>query len=202
MTSLIEVSTRFLPYIFELPVWDKLDNVSGNSLPYCRPEDAVISVQKFHGLKVRRPHPHDDDGQWQQRCPNDGVPGLIKVCDLAVGQEEEDKVLLHKTRLQFILCLPREYVCVVFLRVPSQWGCRSGPRWMRWKPRDLRWGKSWWARRISAGAKPSGRPQRSLGCLKREGKRLSSNPHALSVYTGKGATGGKVSPDVANNTLL
>lgn len=95
--------THCLPYVFEFPEWDKLDNVSGNSLPHCGPENTIISIQKFHGLKVCGAHPHDDDGHRQQRGPNDGVPGLVEVGDLAIGQDEQDKVLLQETRRQLLL---------------------------------------------------------------------------------------------------
>lgn len=101
------------PYVFELPVWDKLDNVSGNSLAHCWPEDTIVSIQELHSLKVCGAHPHDDDGQRQQGGPNDGVPGLVEVGDLAVRQDEEDKVLLQKTRRQ--LSWPvGESLCVIF----------------------------------------------------------------------------------------
>ncbi|TNN40619.1 hypothetical protein EYF80_049209 [Liparis tanakae] len=77
---------------------DELDDVSGDGLADRRPQHAVVSVQKLHGLEVRRPDPHDDDRQRQARRPDDGVPGLIEVGDLAVGEDEEDRVLLQRDR--------------------------------------------------------------------------------------------------------
>lgn len=82
-------------YIFEISEGDKLDNVSGNSFSHGGPEHAVVSIQKLHGLKIGRPHPHDNDGQGQPRCSDDGVSGLIEICDLPVGEDEEDEVLLQ-----------------------------------------------------------------------------------------------------------
>lgn len=105
-------------YIFELPERDELDNVSGDRLPHCRPQHAIVSIQQLHGLKVRRPHPNDDDWQRQPRRPNNGVPGLIEVGDLPVSEDEEDVVLLQRDRpesqseCEFLVNYSRVFLCV------------------------------------------------------------------------------------------
>lgn len=83
-------------HVFEVSEGDELDDVSGDGLPHGGPQHAVVSVQKLHGLEVGRPHPNDDDGQRQPRGPNDGVLRLVKVCDLAISEDEEDEVLLKR----------------------------------------------------------------------------------------------------------
>lgn len=84
------------PYIFELSVRDKLDDVSGNGLPYCRLQHSIVSIKKLHGLEVSRPHPHNDDRQRKPRRPDDGIPGLVEVRNLTISEDEEDKVLLQR----------------------------------------------------------------------------------------------------------
>lgn len=142
-------------YIFELPERDELDNVSGDRLPHCRPQHAIVSIQQLHGLKVRRPHPNDDDWQRQPRRPNNGVPGLIEVGDLPVSEDEEDVVLLQSDRpesqseCEFLViihvcscvCVLTEAVsaCAAVAAMEATWVMR-GEKFVG--PESLSWGKT------------------------------------------------------------
>lgn len=81
-------------YILEVSERDKLDDVSGDSLSWRRPQHAVVSIQKLHGLEVSWPHANNDDWQRQPWRPNYGISGLVEVGDLTVSEDEEDVVLL------------------------------------------------------------------------------------------------------------
>lgn len=83
-------------YICKLSVRHELDNVSGDWFSSCWPKHTVISIQKLHGLKVSWSYPRNNDWHGESWCPNDGVPRLVKVSDLAISEDQQDKVLLQR----------------------------------------------------------------------------------------------------------
>ncbi|MEQ2211927.1 hypothetical protein XENOCAPTIV_020644 [Xenoophorus captivus] len=81
-------------YIFKISKWDKLNDVSGYGLSHSGPENAIVSIQKLHGLKIGWPHSHNNNRQGQLGCPDYGIPGLVQVSDFAISEDQENKVLL------------------------------------------------------------------------------------------------------------
>lgn len=81
-------------YMFEVPKWHKLDNVSKHGLALGRPQDAVIAVQHLHVTEISVAHADDDDGHGEVGGVDDGLSGVSHVCDDAVCQDQQDEVLL------------------------------------------------------------------------------------------------------------
>ena len=86
----------FLAYILELPEWYKLDDVPHGRLAGSRAQNSVIPIQELHSTEVRPPHPNNDDGHGQTRGVDDGLAGVVHVCDHAVSDDEQNKVLLQE----------------------------------------------------------------------------------------------------------
>ena len=57
------------------------------------PQQRLVTVQLLHRLEIFISHPDNNDGQRQRGGFNDGALGLVKVCDDAVRDDEEDKVV-------------------------------------------------------------------------------------------------------------
>ena len=87
-----------LAYIFKLPVRYKLHDVSHRSLASRGAQAPVVSVQELHGSEICVPNPNNDDRHGQAGGVDDGIPGLVHVCDDSVSNDEEDKVLLWRRR--------------------------------------------------------------------------------------------------------
>ena len=80
----------------ELPEWHKLDDVSHGRLSSLRTQASIVSIQELHGSEVRPPYPDYDDRHWQTRGVDDGVAGLVHVCDHSVSDDEQNVVLLQE----------------------------------------------------------------------------------------------------------
>lgn len=85
-----------MTYIFKLPEWHKLDNVSHGGFACQRPQASIVSIQELHSCEVCVAYSNDDNGHRQPGGINDGTACLIHVCDHSVGDDEEDKVLLQE----------------------------------------------------------------------------------------------------------
>lgn len=83
-------------YIFKLPERDKLHDVAHGGLASHGTQASVVPIQELHGGEVGPTHADDDNGHGQAGGVDDGVPGLVHVCDDSVGDDEENKVLLWK----------------------------------------------------------------------------------------------------------
>lgn len=81
-------------YMFEVPKWHKLDDVSKHRLTLGRPQDAIITIQHLHVTEIRVAHPNDDDWHGEVRGVDDGLPGVSHVGDDAVRQDQQDEILL------------------------------------------------------------------------------------------------------------
>lgn len=71
-------------YMFEVPKWHKLDNVSKHRLALGRPQDPIITIQHLHVTKIGVSHPDDDDWHGKVRGMDNGLPGVSHVCDDAI----------------------------------------------------------------------------------------------------------------------
>lgn len=85
-----------MTYVFKLPEWHKLDNVSHGGFAGQRPQTSIVSIQELHSCEVRVAHSNDDDRHGQPGGVDDGAAGLVHVCDDSVGDDEEDEVLLRE----------------------------------------------------------------------------------------------------------
>lgn len=81
-------------YMFEVPKWHKLDNISKHRLALGRPQDPIITIQHLHVTKIGVPHPDDDDWHGKVRGMDNGLSGVSHVCDDAVRQNQQDEILL------------------------------------------------------------------------------------------------------------
>lgn len=82
-------------YVFEVPEGHELNNVSQDRLSFGRPQNSVVAVQHLHVAEVSVAHPHNDDRHGEVGGVDDGLPGVGHVCDDAVGQDQQDEVLLQ-----------------------------------------------------------------------------------------------------------
>lgn len=81
-------------YMFEVPKWHKLDNVSKHRLALGRPQDAIITIQHLHVTKISVAHPDDDDRHGEVGGVDNGLSGVSHVCDDAIRQDQQDEILL------------------------------------------------------------------------------------------------------------
>lgn len=82
-------------YVFEVPEGHELDNVSKDRLSFGRPQNPIIAIQHLHVTEVSIAHAHDDDRHGEVGGVDYGLPGVGHVCDDAVGQDQQDEVLLR-----------------------------------------------------------------------------------------------------------
>lgn len=82
--------------MFEVAEGDELDDVPEDGLSFGRPQDPVVAVQHLHVAEVGVPDPDDDDGHGEVGGLDDGLPGVGHVGDDAVGQDQQDEVLLKQ----------------------------------------------------------------------------------------------------------
>lgn len=75
-------------YVFEVPKWHKLDNVSKNRFALGRPQDAIITIQHLHVTEISVAHPNNDDWHGQVRGVDNGLSGVSHVCDDAIRQDQ------------------------------------------------------------------------------------------------------------------
>lgn len=86
--------------MFEVPERHELDNVSKDRLSLGRPQNPIIAIQHLHVTEVSIAHSHNDDRHGEVGGMDDGLPGVGHVCDDAVGQDQQDEVLLQSTRCE------------------------------------------------------------------------------------------------------
>lgn len=84
-------------HMFEVLEGDELDDVAQDRLALGRPQDPVVAVQDLHVGEVGVAHADDDDGHGEVGGVHDGLPRVGHVGDDAVGQDEQDEVLLVKS---------------------------------------------------------------------------------------------------------
>lgn len=80
--------------MFEVSEGHELNDVSKDRLSLGRPQDPVVAIQHLHVAEVGIAHAHDDDRHGEVGGVDDGLPGVSHVCDDAVGQDQQDEVLL------------------------------------------------------------------------------------------------------------
>ena len=83
-----------MTYLFKLPVWHKLDDVSHGGLAGLRAQTSIVSIEELHSSEVRPPYSYDDDGHGQTRGVDDGTAGVIHVRDHSVSDDQQNVVLL------------------------------------------------------------------------------------------------------------
>mmetsp|Transcript_15728 Transcript_15728/g.48759 ORF Transcript_15728/g.48759 Transcript_15728/m.48759 type:complete len:357 (-) Transcript_15728:978-2048(-) len=59
-------------------------------------EGAVVAIQHAHEREVRLPDADDNDGQRRVRGVDDGIHGGVGVVDAAVGEDQQDGVLVRR----------------------------------------------------------------------------------------------------------
>lgn len=98
-------------YVFEVPKWHKLDNVSKHRLALGWPQDPIIAIQHLHVTKIGVPHPNDDDWHGKVRGMDNGLSGVSHVCDDAIRQDQQDEILLKlldkKWKIISLVYLPK-----------------------------------------------------------------------------------------------
>lgn len=82
-------------HVFEVLERDKLDDVAEDGLPLWRAQDPIVPVQDLHVREVGVSHADDDDGHGQVGGVHDGLARVCHVGDDAVGQDQQDEVLLR-----------------------------------------------------------------------------------------------------------
>lgn len=86
--------SRVMTHVFEVAKGDELDDVPEDGLSFGRSQDSIVSVQHLHVAEVGVPDPDDDDGHREVGGLDDGLPRVGHVGDDAVGQDQQDEVLL------------------------------------------------------------------------------------------------------------
>lgn len=76
----------------------KLDNISRGNFTGGRMQQPVIAVKELHCTEVGPTHAHYDDRHGKTRGCNDRGTCLIHVCDHAICDDEQHKVLLQTDR--------------------------------------------------------------------------------------------------------
>ena len=81
--------------VCELTIRHKLNNVGRHVLPKAlRVQWSFVSVKYVHGGEVGTAYTHNDDGKWEGGASDDLISRLLHVRDLAVGDNQQDVVLL------------------------------------------------------------------------------------------------------------
>lgn len=91
-------SQKVLSYIFKLPEWYELHNVSHCSLASHGAQAPIVPIQELHGSEICIPDSDDDDGHGQTGGVDNGVTSLVHVRDDSISDDEENKVLLWRRR--------------------------------------------------------------------------------------------------------
>lgn len=82
--------------MFEVPEWDKLDDVTEDRLASERSQDPIVAIQHLHVTEVSVPNANDDYGHGQVRRLDNGLPGVGHVGDDTVREDQQDEVLLKE----------------------------------------------------------------------------------------------------------
>ena len=91
--------------VCEVSIRHKLDNIGRHVLPEAlRVQWSFVSVEYVHGGEVGTANTHNDDGKWEGGASDDLICRLFHVSDLAVGDYQQDIVLLVLLRHLHLLC--------------------------------------------------------------------------------------------------
>ena len=82
----------------EISEGHKLDDVPRSDIPSGRSQQFIVTVEELHGTEVRRTHTHNDDGHRQTGGFYNSGARLVHVCDHAICDDEQHKVLLRMQR--------------------------------------------------------------------------------------------------------
>lgn len=85
---------RCATHVLELAEGHELDDVAQHGLALGGAQHAVVPVQDLHVREVGVAHADDDDGHGQVGGADDGLPRVRHVRHHAVGQDQQDEILL------------------------------------------------------------------------------------------------------------